>query len=329
VTSENTATVLSPDALEAMHRRREMLREVCVGLSRTPKELPPKFFYDARGSRLFEEITRLPEYYLTRAEREILFERAAEIAAAVRPRTLVELGAGSAAKTRILLSAIRNIESNIVYVPVDVSAGFLDETAQALVGEYPGLAVRPVVADITRGLPLPEERPSPTLVALLGSTIGNFDTPDAMVLLRRVRAFMRPGDRFLLGADLRKDPAVLEAAYNDAQGVTAQFNLNMLRVLNNELGADFVPGRFAHRAVYDAGAHRIEMYLDSLVRQDVHIPGIAMVSLREGEPIRTEISCKYDRASVDALSASAGLVVHEWYTDGAERFALAVIASRA
>src|SRR5438093_4769839 len=172
-----------------------MLREVCVGLSRTPKELPPKFFYDARGSRLFEEITRLPEYYLTRAEREILLERAAQIAGAVRPRTLVELGAGSAAKTRILLSAIRNIEYNIVYVLVDVSAGFLDETAQALHVEYPGLVVQPVIADITRELALPRERPSPTLVALLGSTIGNFDTPDATVLLRRVRALMQPGDR--------------------------------------------------------------------------------------------------------------------------------------
>jgi L-histidine N-alpha-methyltransferase len=301
------------------------LDEVRAGLARVPKELPPKFFYDARGSELFEAITQLPEYYLTRAEREILICAAARIASLSGARTLVELGAGSAAKTRILLDAMLTLHDDVAYVPVDVSAEFLEETARALRDEYEPLAVRPLIADISANLDLPDDLPGPTLFALLGSTIGNFDTPEAVALLRRVRACMRPADRFLLGADLRKDPAVIHAAYNDAQGVTAEFNRNMLRVINAELGADFVPSRFEHRAVYNDAEHRIEMYLDSTVRQEVHIPGMDTVTLGEGEPIRTEISCKYDRPAIDALAAAADLRIGLWLTDDARRFALAVI----
>ena len=308
-----------------MRRRRAILEEVREGLSRPQKELSPKFFYDERGSQLFEEITRLPEYYLTRAEREILVAHAGDIATDTRAATLVELGAGSAAKTRILIDAMRARRREVMYVPIDVSGEFLDATADALRDEYPTLRVEPVIADITGPIELPARLPEPLLFALLGSTIGNFEPSDAAALLRGVRAAMRHDDHFLLGADLRKDPRVLVAAYDDAQGVTAEFNRNVLRVLNAELGADFVPERFAHRAVYDASEHRIEMYLDSIGPQDVHIPEMPTVTFRDGESIRTEISCKYDRASVDAMCDAAGLRVAQWLTDANRRFALALL----
>jgi L-histidine N-alpha-methyltransferase len=302
-----------------------MLDEVCESLSRPRKELSPKFFYDARGSELFEEITRLPEYYLTRAEREILERHAPEIAADSRARTLVELGAGSAAKTRILLDALRAAGTEVSYVPIDVSAEFLERTATALRAEYRGLVVEPVVADISVDLAVRTRRTGPALFALLGSTIGNFDMSAARDLLRRVRDAMCPGDHFLLGADLRKAKATLEAAYDDSAGVTAEFNRNILHVLNAELGADFVPWAFRHRAVYNDAEHRIEMHLDAIGPQVVHIPGMPPVTFRDGESIMTEISCKYDRESVEALCASADLEIERWFTDAADRFALALL----
>ena len=309
-------------------RRQAMLAEVRDALSRTPREIPPKYFYDERGSRLFEAITALPEYYPTRAERAILDERAGEIVAA-RPRTLVELGAGSAAKTRVLLDAMRVKASDVTYVPVDVSGTFLDETRAALEREMPGLRVKPIVADITEALDLPPRLPAPVLFAFLGSTIGNFNGAEAVGLLRRVRSKMRPGDQFLLGADLRKDRTTLEAAYNDSAGVTAEFNRNVLRVLNAELGADFVPEQFAHRAFYDDNEHRIEMHLVSTIAQLVRIPGMPTLALREGESIRTEVSYKYDRTSIEALAGAARLSVGRWFTDHGERFALSVLEASA
>ncbi len=307
-------------------RRATVLADVRRGLFRTPRELPSKYFYDERGSRLFEEITQLPEYYPTRAEREILLERASEIVAHSGARTLVELGAGSAAKTRILLDALTQRERDATYVPLDVSGDYLGETARGLSREYPQLRVVPVVADVEADVSLPGTLPRPLLFAFLGSTIGNFHAGDAVALLRRVRARMRPEDRFLLGTDLRKSPEVLRAAYNDAAGVTAEFNRNLLRVLNAELGADFVSEHFAHRAFYDERTCRIEMHLVAIGEQVVHIPGLPTIALRDGESIRTEVSYKYDRPAVEEMARAAGLHIAEWYVDDGSRFALSLLA---
>lgn len=323
-----TADVERAVAIELVDERQStMVDDVREGLGRRQKELPPKYFYDERGSELFERITRLPEYYLTRAERTLLEENSGSLVEALRPRTLVELGAGSAAKTRILLDAMRDAGCAEQYVPVDVSEEFLAATTTRLRTEYPALHVTPAIADISTSLGLPERLPRPALFAFLGSTIGNFDAPSARTLLARVRAVMRPFDRLLLGADLRKQKRIVEAAYNDSRGVTAAFNRNMLRVLNRELGADFDVESFTHRAFYSAERHRIEMHLVSAREQVVHIPRAGDVHLARGETIRTEISCKYDRPSVRRLLRAASLKLERWITDG-ERFALAVALPR-
>jgi L-histidine N-alpha-methyltransferase len=299
-----------------------MLAEVAEGLSAPQKELSPKYFYDHRGSELFEAITRLPEYYPTRTERALLTGWMPELMAQVGTRTLIELGAGNADKSRIILDAMRATGLGQVYVPIDVSATFLAQTAAQLRREYPGLTVEPAVADIAEELNLPRQFPRPAVFAFLGSTIGNFYPPAAIRLLSRVRAAMAPGDRFLLGVDLRKDIARVEAAYNDSQGITAEFNRNMLLVLNHELGADFDPVTFEHRAFYDRVAHRIEMHLVSVRAQVVHVPGLEPVRFAEGESIRTEISTKYDRDSVAALFAAAGLTIEAWPRDPDTPFGL-------
>jgi L-histidine N-alpha-methyltransferase len=311
----------------ANERAGSIVADVREGLSRRQKELPPKYFYDERGSELFEKITRLPEYYLTRAERALLEENAATLVRILRPRTLVELGAGSAAKTRILLDAMRDAGCGEQYVPVDVSEEFLADTAHRLRAEYPSLRVTPAVADISESLGMPERLPGPVLFAFLGSTIGNFDAPAARALLARVRQVMRPFDRLLLGTDLRKTRRVVEAAYNDTRGITAAFNRNMLRVLNRELGADFDVASFAHRAFYSSERHRIEMHLVSNREQVVHIPRVGEVRLDRGETIRTEISCKYDRPSVRRLLRASRLRLERWLADD-DVFALAVASPR-
>jgi L-histidine Nalpha-methyltransferase len=275
---------------------------------------------------LFEEITGLPEYYLTRAEQALLNRHIPQWIAALRPRALVELGAGSAAKTRIILDAMRAEGSGEAYVPVDINADFLERTAAELRHEYPGLRVVPVSADFSRSLALPPSLPRPALLTFLGSTIGNFTTPGAVDLLRRVRGALHAGDRFLLGTDLRKDAAVLEAAYNDSRGITAEFNLNMLRVLNRDFGADFDVESYRHRAFYDPREHRMEMHLVPVRAQTVHPPGVGDVELREGETLRTEISCKYDRQSVVELFAASGLEMVEWREDPDGLFALSLAA---
>lgn len=300
-----------------------VLSDLREGLSRPQKELPPKYFYDARGSALFEAITRLPEYYLTRAERALLERWIPAWIGELRPGALVELGAGSAEKTRILLDAIAaSATGRATYVPVDVSAEFLDETAARLTTEYPSLGVVPLVADFTAELALPAGLPRPVLHAFLGSTIGNFAPGEAVALLRGARGRMEEGDRFLMGVDLRKDPAVIEAAYNDAQGVTAAFNLNMLRVLNAAAGTDFDPDAFEHRAFYDGAEHRIEMHLVSRAAQAVTVPGVGVFPFRAGESLRTEISCKHDRASVEAMLAAAGMRLARWETGAEALFAI-------
>jgi L-histidine Nalpha-methyltransferase len=305
----------------------ELLRDVAYGLSRPQKELPPKYFYDRRGSELFDEITRLPEYYLTRTERALLDCWSGPLMTALQPAALVELGAGSADKTRLLLDAMVYAGTGEVYVPIDVSAEFLEDSASRLRDEYPSLGIAPLVGDIADPLDLGDDLPGPAIVAFLGSTIGNFDPAGARRLLGNVSEALRPGDRFLLGADLRKDPKIIERAYNDAQGVTAEFNLNVLRVINRELGADFDLDAFEHRAFYDRNLHRIEMHLVSTDDQVAHIPGIGDVAFAGGESIRTEISCKYDRASLGEMLGAAGLGIDRWITDAASTYAL-VVASR-
>ncbi len=294
-----------------------IVADVRAGLSRPQKELSPKFFYDQRGSQLFEEITRLPEYYLTRTERALLPEVAPTLSAA----TLVELGAGNAEKTRILLDdmSARSLEA---YVPVDVSATFLAQTATRLRAEYPGLSVMPLVADMTEGAPAPRALPRPVLYALLGSTIGNFTDEEAVALLRHVRAGMDHGDRLLLGADLVKDPAIIEAAYNDTRGITAEFNRNILRVVGRELNADFHPDLFAHWAFFNGVAGRIEMHLVATRDLCIAIPDIGRVFVRRGESIRTEISNKYDRPRLTRIMDAAGLRVAQWNTDPTGGYAL-------
>ncbi len=304
-----------------------MLAEVAAGLSAPQKELPPKYFYDHRGSELFEEITRLPEYYPTRTERTLLEGWMPALISQLGTRALIELGAGSAEKTRIILSAMRGRGRGGVYVPIDVSSSFLNQTAERLRREYPGLRVEPLVADITDDFEPPHGIPHPALYAFLGGTIGNFYPPAAIRLLRRVRVAMEPSDRFLMGVDLRKDVRRVEAAYNDSQGVTAAFNRNMLLVLNHELGSNFDPAAFDHLAFYESATHRIEMHLVSKLDQEVRIPGIGLVPFAAGESIRTEISCKHDRGSVTELFAAAGLRLETWRTDPEALFALVVGAA--
>jgi L-histidine Nalpha-methyltransferase len=301
-----------------------MLAEVAEGLSSPQKELSPKYFYDQRGSELFEEITRLEEYYPTRTERVLLEAWMPSLIRRLGTRSLIELGAGSAEKTRVILDAMREAGTAELYVPIDVSATFLSQTAARLRREYPRLAVEPAIADISEELNLHRRVPHPALYAFLGSTIGNFYPPAAIRLLGRVRSAMEPGDRFLMGVDLRKDVARIEAAYNDPAGVTAAFNRNMLLVLNHELGADFDPSEFEHLAFYEPVAHRIEMHLVSRGPQLVTIPGIGTVSFEAGESLRTEISCKHDRESVAQLFEAAGLEIESWRTDPEFLFGLVV-----
>jgi dimethylhistidine N-methyltransferase/glutamate--cysteine ligase len=298
-----------------------MLAEVTSGLALTQKELSPKYFYDARGSRLFEEITGLEEYYPTRTERAMLEALMPGVVADLRPVSLLELGAGSAEKSRIILDAMRAAGTLATYVPVDVSAEFLVQTARRLRMEYPGVRVSPMVADISGSLNFPIF-PRPALFAFLGSTIGNFEDGPAIALLKRIAAAMQPGDRFLMGADLVKDRAVLEAAYNDQRQVTAQFNLNVLRVLNRELGANFDEAGFRHEAFFNPIQSRIEMHLISRARQAVDIPGLGEVLFREGESIRTEISRKFTRPMLEEMFSEAGLAIDWWETDARGWYAL-------
>ncbi|GAA2244248.1 L-histidine N(alpha)-methyltransferase [Streptomyces amakusaensis] len=298
------------------------LREdVLHGLTRTPKELPPKWFYDARGSELFERITRLPEYYPTRAEREILIARSAEIAAASGARTLVELGSGSSEKTRHLLDAMPDLES---YVPVDVSESALRGAGRALLEERPGLRIHALIADFTEGLALPET-PGPRLVVFLGGTIGNLLPAERALFLRSVRALLGPGDALLLGTDLVKDEGVLVRAYDDRAGVTAEFNKNVLNVLARELGADADPEDFDHVALWDREHEWIEMRLRARRAVTVKIPELdVVVPFHEGEELRTEVSAKFRREGVRAELADAGMELSRWWTDVRGRFALSL-----
>jgi L-histidine Nalpha-methyltransferase len=315
------------------YRAASLRADALAGLTATPKSLPPKWFYDAQGSALFEKITELPEYYPTRAERSILTAAAAEIAALSQARVLVELGSGSSEKTRLLLSALRAAGSLRAYVPVDVSESALVGAEEALAAEYPGLAVHAVVSDFEKYLGLEPSPPAsggdtasgPRLVAFLGSTIGNMVPAERAAFLRRVRASLRPGDSFLLGTDLVKDVGVLVAAYDDSAGVTAAFNKNVLAVLNAELGADFDLDAFEHVAVWDPANEWIEMRLRSTADQHARVRDLDLdVRFAAGEEMRTEVSAKFRRAGVEAELAAAGLAMRAWWTDAGERFGLSL-----
>ncbi|WP_084264939.1 L-histidine N(alpha)-methyltransferase [Actinomadura macra] len=295
-------------------------QDVREGLTGTPKTLPPKWFYDERGSALFEEITRLAEYYPTRREREILVARAPEIAAATRARTLLELGAGSGEKTRLLLDALDGTLHS--YIPVDVSGDFLEEAAAGIAADHPDLVVRTVVADYEQHLhllPAGERR----LIAFLGGTIGNMPPAARVGFLGGLRATMGEGDFLLLGADLVKDTGRLVRAYDDAAGVTADFNRNVLRVINRELDADFDPSAFEHVARWDPAEEWIEMRLRSTRDQRVRVAGLDLdVSFAAGEEMRTEVSSKFRRERMESELAASGLELAAFWTDEAGDFSL-------
>ena len=303
-----------------------MLAEVWHGLNQPQKELSPKYFYDERGSQLFDEITRLPEYYPTRLERLLLRTHGAGWVRTMAPRALIELGAGSADKTRMLLDAMPR--EGGWYIPIDISEPYLIEVASRIGALYPHIEILCVQSDLSRGPVVPPDMPKPALIAFLGSTIGNFDETAAAELLRRVRKAMGRDDRFLLGVDLVKDTHVIEAAYNDSRGVTAEFNRNILTVLNRELGTEFVLERFEHRAFFNRAESRIEMHLVSTEDQVANVPGAGDVKFAAGETIRTEISCKYTKQSVEKMFARAGLALENWCTDAAGWYALAMARPR-
>ena len=298
--------------------------DVLAGLTAVPKVLPPKWFYDERGSELFDKITLLDEYYPTRAERSILTERAAEIAAATQASTLVELGSGTAEKTGLLLDALRDEGTLTEYVPVDVSESALVTAAERMLARYPGLTVQAVLSDFTEHLGLPEGG-GRRLVAFLGSTIGNLLPAERAGFLAGLRGRLRAGDALLLGTDLVKDPAVLVAAYDDAAGVTADFNKNILSVLNAELDGNFDLDQFEHVALWNPDAEWIEMRLRSSIDQIVELRAISLtVPFAAGEDLRTETSAKFRRDGIAAELAAAGLTMRHWWTDAGGRFGLSL-----
>ena len=299
----------------------EALRsDVTRGLTETPKSLPPKWFYDERGSVLFDEITRLPEYYPTRAEREILVARAAEIAATTGARTLVELGSGSGEKTRLLIEALRHQGTPATYVPMDVSPSALLESGRALVRDYPGLSVHGLLADFEHQLgvlPVGDRR----LTAFLGGTIGNLEPGPRAAFLADLRGSTAAGDWLLLGTDLVKDPAVLVPAYDDSAGVTARFNKNVLEVINRELAADFDLDAYEHVALWDPDAEWIELRLRSTADQKVTVGDLDLVvPFGAGEEMRTEVSAKFRPEGVRAELAEAGFAARAGWTDRPGRF---------
>jgi len=324
-----TTTPVSP---ASFHISDKIASSVYEGLLSNPKWLPSWLFYDSAGSRLFEEITRIPEYYVTRTERAILEARASEIvtrAAGQNALRLVELGAGSAEKTRLLLSAAVERQDTVFYEPVDVSASALIEAQMRIEEEIPGVLVCPRVEDYTHNLELDTTLPTERrLVLYIGSSIGNFEPGESLLLLERVRAALDPGDCLLLGVDLVKGEVVLEAAYDDAAGVTAAFNRNVLVRLNRELDADFHLENFAHRAIWNGEKSRMEMHLVSETKQTVWLPAIDLrVNFEAGESIHTENSYKYRPGDAEALMAKAGFIHETTWTD--ERGWFAVCLARA
>jgi L-histidine N-alpha-methyltransferase len=310
--------------------QRRLADDVLDGLTRPFKEIPPKHFYDARGSELFERICELPEYYPTRTERSILEAHADEIVRATRAGELVELGSGSPEKARVLLDAMARGGTLRRYVPLDVSERTLADAARSLVDDYGELRVHGVVGDFERHLDrVPDGDGEPRIVALLGGTIGNFPPGTRRRLLRKIGAMLGAQDRLLLGTDLVKDPAMIEAAYDDRDGITAEFNRNVLHVINRELDADFAPESFEHVAFFDRKHEWIEMRLRATRSCSALIGALGLrVDFAEGEELRTEISAKFTRARVESDFEAAGLRLDGWYTDPDELFALSLAARR-
>lgn len=308
----------------ANHPNNSLAADIKKGLTSEPKVLYPKYLYDERGSRLFAEICTLPEYYQTRTERKILEEFSSDLVKKYRPTTLVEYGAGAATKTRKLLDAMQATGTLKNYVPIDVSGDFLRESAERLAEEYSTLSIHGLTGDFLKPIELPYAD-EPRLIAFLGSTIGNLTDDEADVFLHQTIDQMNTGDLFLLGTDLVKDVEVLEAAYNDSRGITAQFNKNILRVINRELDGDFSPDTFRHHAFYNPEERQIEIHLVSKINQHCRVEAINLtVEFEKGESIRTEISCKYTRPRVRKILEQAGLTLLDWYTDPREYFALSV-----
>jgi L-histidine N-alpha-methyltransferase len=316
---------LAIDVRFTPEERAKALRDDALrGLTSEPKELSPQWFYDERGSELFDAITRLSEYYLTEREREILRERAGEVAELTQANTLVELGSGTSEKTRLLMNALADADHLRRFVPFDVSEETLRASAAAIVHEYPGLEVHAVVGDFCRHLAfLPEGRRR--LMAFLGSTIGNLPPEDRTGFLESVEATLNPGEALLLGVDLVKDVGRLEAAYNDSVGLTAEFNRNILLVLNRELQGNFEPEQFEHVARWDDDNEWIEMVLRSDREQEVELAELGVrVSFAAGEEMRTEISAKFRREGVEEELADAGLELQRWWPHESGDFALAL-----
>jgi L-histidine N-alpha-methyltransferase len=297
--------------------------DVRRGLSAQPKRFLPKYFYDELGSQLFDAICLLPEYYLTRAENEILQRYAGEIVAAVDgQKTLVEMGSGSASKTRLIIEALLRSQPELLFMPVDISATALESSSRILLQSYPKLRIEAYAADYFAGLAELGKKPrARTLALFLGSNISNFDVDEALRFLRALRSVLQKDDALLLGADLKKDPAVLEAAYNDALGVTSAFNLNVLARINRELGGTFDLRAFRHRAFYNEAMGRIEIYIESLANQQVRIEKLDLtVAFAKGELVHTENSYKYDTAGIDKLAAATNFKLSRTWLDSQERF---------
>ncbi len=314
---------LTPD-----HAEKALRKDARVGLTSTPKWLSPKWFYDARGSDLFEEITKLPEYYPTRAERSILAAHAGDIAHRTRAHTLVELGSGSSEKTRLLLDALQAEGTLAQFVPLDVSETALRSAVATLNGDYPTLSIHAVVADFTEHLGrIPGS--APRMVAFLGGTIGNLLPGERETFLSELRDTLLPGEWLLLGTDLVKDPRLLVPAYDDSAGVTAAFNRNALAVLNRELCGNFDVESYEHVAIWDAQNEWIEMRLRSATAARVTLAKLALeIVLEPGEEIRTEISAKFRQSKVERELAGAGFSLDSWWTDPQERFAVSLAQAR-
>lgn len=300
--------------------RAGLAEDVRRGLASQPKRFLPKYFYDQLGSQLFEAICLLPEYYLTRAENQILERYSDEIVSSVDgDTTLVEMGSGSASKTRLIIEALLRKQSDLLFIPVDISASALDSSSRILLQSYPQLSIEAYAADYFAGLAELGKTPRPrTLALFLGSNISNFDPEEALKFLRALREVLRHGDALLLGADLKKEKGVLDAAYNDALGVTAAFNLNVLARINRELGANFDLRAFKHRAFYNEPEGRVEIYIESTREQTVSIGQLEMeVQFAEGEQIHTENSYKYDRSNIVGLASKTGFThARTWLDEG-------------
>jgi L-histidine N-alpha-methyltransferase len=319
--------------LRGAHIAEDFARDVRAGLTASQKWLPPRWFYDALGSSLFDAICFLPEYYVTRAETEVLTRHRSEIAEAFGPNLrLVELGSGAARKTRILLDALTATQPDLEYVPVDVDASMLERSGRELLQEYAGLRVRAICSDFSHpsvALAALPRHPGRTVVLFLGSTIGNLDPDDAVAMLADLRSGLEPGDALFLGADLRKSRSILEPAYDDPLGVTAAFNLNVIARINREVGGRFPLDAFRHRAFYDERLGRIEMHLVSTRAQTVRIEGLELeVSFLEGETIHTESSYKHDDATLAALAAGSGFTIERRWTDARGWFTDVLMAAR-